>query len=144
MYFCFLNWMLNIHQLIHQTFNIIIDVIYTRQKVKTYRFTISLYNLGNKTGASDKGYCEFGYCDIYWPKVLTDQSGWSRFFRKLEILRKLKRTNLKQAIIHLSKLLKFIKKKSLCHFFGQRLEGTIPKYAPSVLSSLITKCIGLS
>ena len=31
---------------------------------------------------------------IYWPKVLTDQSGWSRFFRKPEILRKLKRTNL--------------------------------------------------
>ena len=50
--------------------------------------------------------------DIYWPKVLTDLSGWSRFFRKLEILRKLKRTILKQVIIHLSKLVKFIFRKS--------------------------------
>ena len=48
---------------------------------------------------------------IYWLKVLIDQSGWNQFFRKLEILRKLKWTNLKQVIIHLSKLLKFIFRK---------------------------------
>ena len=49
---------------------------------------------------------------LYWPKVLTVQSGWSRFFRKHELWRKLKRTNYKQVIIHLSKLLKFIFRKS--------------------------------
>ena len=73
---------------------------------------------------------------VYWPKVLTDQSEWSRFFRKLEILRTLKRTNLKQVIIHLSKLLKFIFRKSHYVMFGQRLEGTLPKYALSILSAI--------
>ena len=76
------------------------------------------------------------YAQIYLPKILIDQSGWSRFLRKLEILRKLKRTNLKQVIIPLSKLLKFIFRKSHCYFFGQRLDGTVPKYAPSVLSAI--------
>ena len=52
--------------------------------------------------------------------------------------------NLKQVIIHLSKLLKFIFRKS--HYvtlFGQWLEGTLPKYAPSILNT-IDQCIGLS
>ena len=26
----------------------------------------------------------------------------------------------------------YFQKKSLCYFFGQRLEGTLPKYAPSI------------
>ena len=30
----------------------------------------------------------------------------------------------------------YFQKKSLCYFFGQRLEGTLPKYAPSVLSAI--------
>ena len=74
---------------------------------------------------------------MYWPKVQTDQSGWSRFFRKLEIFRKWKRTNLKQMIIHLSKLLKFIFRKShYVSFLGQRLEGTLLKYVLSILSAI--------
>ena len=54
---------------------------------------------------------------IYWSKVLTDQPGLCRFFRKHKIVKKKKKKNLKtervkQVIIHLSKLLKFIFRKS--------------------------------
>ena len=39
----------------------------------------------------------------------------------------------------------YFQKKWLCYFFGQRLEGTLPSYATSILSILmITQCIGLS
>ena len=30
----------------------------------------------------------------------------------------------------------YFQKKSLCYFFGQRLEGTLPKYAHSILSAI--------
>ena len=30
----------------------------------------------------------------------------------------------------------YFQKKSLCYFFGQRLEGTLPKYAPSISSAI--------
>ena len=30
----------------------------------------------------------------------------------------------------------YFQKTSLCYFFGQRLEGTLPKYAPSTLSAI--------
>ena len=50
--------------------------------------------------------------NIYWSKVLTDQPGWYRFFRKHKIVNNLKRTTIKQMIIHLSKLPNFIFRKS--------------------------------
>ena len=46
------------------------------------------------------------------PKVLTDQPGRCHFFRKYKIVKSLKRITIKQVIIHLSKLLKFIFRKS--------------------------------
>ena len=49
---------------------------------------------------------------IYWSKVLTNQPGWYRFFRKHKIVNNLKRATIKQVIIHLSKLLKFIFRKN--------------------------------
>ena len=49
---------------------------------------------------------------IYWSKCLTDQPGWYRFFRNHKIVNNLKRATIKQFIIHLSKLLKFIFRKS--------------------------------
>ena len=30
----------------------------------------------------------------------------------------------------------YFQKKSLCYFFGQRLEGILPKYGPSILSAI--------
>ena len=30
----------------------------------------------------------------------------------------------------------YFQKKSLCYFFGQRLESTLPKYVPSILSAI--------
>ena len=30
----------------------------------------------------------------------------------------------------------YFQKKSWCYFFGQRLEGTLPKYTPSILSAI--------
>ena len=40
-------------------------------------------------------------------------------------------------IIHLSEIAKiYFQNKSLCYFFGQRLEGTLPEYAPSILSAI--------
>ena len=30
----------------------------------------------------------------------------------------------------------YFQKKSFCYFFGQQLEGTLPKYAPSILSAI--------
>ena len=53
---------------------------------------------------------------------------------KLEILRKLKRTYLKQVDIHLSKLLKFIFRQS--RYVTFLASDTLPKYAPSVLSAI--------
>ena len=50
--------------------------------------------------------------NIYWSKALPDQPGWCRFFRKYSIVQNLKRATIKQVIIHLSKLLKFIFRKS--------------------------------
>ena len=50
--------------------------------------------------------------DIYWSKVLTDQPGRCQFFRKYKIVKNLKRATIKQVIIQLSKLLKFIFRKS--------------------------------
>ena len=52
---------------------------------------------------------------VYWSKVLTDQPGSCQFFRKYKIIvNNLKRATIKQVIILLSKLLKFIFRKS--HF----------------------------
>ena len=86
-----------------------------------------------------------GLINIYWPKVLTDQSGWTRFFRRLEILRKLKRTNLKQVIIHLSKLLKFIFEKShYVTFFASDWKVPYQNMRLQFSALLITHCIGLS
>ena len=50
--------------------------------------------------------------NIYWSKVLTNQPGRCQFFRKYEIVKNLRRATIKQDIIHLSKLLKFIFRKS--------------------------------
>ena len=49
---------------------------------------------------------------IYWSKFLTDQPGLCRFFRKHKILKHPKIATIKQVIIHLSKLLKSIFRKS--------------------------------
>ena len=57
---------------------------------------------------------------IYWSKVLTDQQGLCRFFRKHKIVKNLKTATIKQVIIHLSNLLKcFFQKKSLCIFWSK-------------------------
>ena len=78
--------------------------------------------------------------DIYWSKVLTDQRGLCRFFRKHKTVKNLKTATIKRVIIHLSNL----QKKSLCNVFGQKMENTRPKYAPSVSQLLIIPCIGHS
>ena len=52
-----------------------------------------------------------GVVFLYWSKILTDQPGWYRFFRKHKMAKNLKRVTIKQVIIHLSKLLKFIFRK---------------------------------
>ena len=49
---------------------------------------------------------------IYRPKVLTDQPGQCRFFRKRKIVNNLKRATIKHVIIHLSKLQNIIVSKS--------------------------------
>ena len=53
----------------------------------------------------------FLFRHLYWSKVRTDQTEWYRFFRKHKIVNNLKRVTIKQVIIHLSKLLKFIFRK---------------------------------
>ena len=69
--------------------------------------------------------------------VSEDVVDFSGNLKYLEKLKKKKKTNLKQMIIHLSKLQKFIFRKShYVTFFGQRLEGTLPEYAPSILSAV--------
>ena len=65
--------------------------------------------------------------DIYWSKVLTDQQGLCRVFRKHKIANNLKTATIKQVIIHLSNLLKyFFQKTSLCNFFGQKWKVPYP------------------
>ena len=54
---------------------------------------------------------------IYWSKVLTDQQGSCRFFRKHKIVKNLKTATIKQVIIHLSNLLKRFFRKSHYVFF---------------------------
>ena len=49
---------------------------------------------------------------IYWSKVLTGQPERCQFFRKYKIVKNLKTATIKQVIIHLSKLSKFIFRKS--------------------------------
>ena len=83
--------------------------------------------------------------EIYWSKVLTDQQGICRFFRKHKIVKNLKTATVKQVIIHLSNFLKcFFQKKSLCNSFGQKMKSILPKYAPSISQLLIIPCIGHS
>ena len=85
---------------------------------------------------------------LYWSKVLTDQPGLCRFFRKHKIVKDLKTATLKQVFIYLSKLLKFIFRKSHYVTFSvkKKKESTQPKYAPSISQLLITciLCIGHS
>ena len=88
---------------------------------------------------------------IYWSKVLTDQQGLCRFFRKHKIVKNLKTATIKQVIIHLSNLQKmffflffFFQKKSLCILFWSKMESTLLKYAPSISQLLIIPCIGHS
>ena len=60
-------------------------------------------------------------CKIYWSKVLTDQQGLCRFFRKHKIVKNLKTATIKHVIIHLSNLTKcFFRKKSLCNFLVKK------------------------
>ena len=74
---------------------------------------------------------------VHWSKVLNNQLGWC-FFRKHKIVKNLKRATIKQVIIHLSKSRKFIFRKSLyVTFFGQKMERTLPEYAPSILPVFI-------
>ena len=47
---------------------------------------------------------------LYWSKVLTDQQGLCRFFKKHKIVKNLQTATIKQVISHLSNLLK-------CFFF---------------------------
>ena len=49
---------------------------------------------------------------IYWSKVLTDQQGLCRVFRKHKIVNNLKTATIKQVIIHLTNLLKCFFQKS--------------------------------
>ena len=65
-------------------------------------------------------------------------------FRKHKIVQNLKIATVKQVISHLSKLLKFIFRKSHYVLFGQKMESTLPKYPPSVWPLLIIPCIGHS
>ena len=51
---------------------------------------------------------------VYWFKVLTDQQGLCRFFRKHKIVKNLKTATVKKVIIHLSNLLKCFFRK--CHY----------------------------
>ena len=83
---------------------------------------------------------------IYWSKVLTDEQGLCRFFRKHKIVKNLKTATIKQVIIYLSNLLKCFFRKShyVFFFFGQKMESTLPKYAPSFSQLLIITCIGHS
>ena len=48
---------------------------------------------------------------IYWSKVLTDQQGLCRFFRKHKTVKNLKTATIKQLIIHLSNFLKCVYRK---------------------------------
>ena len=64
-------------------------------------------------------------------KVLTDQSGWSRFFRKLEIFKKLKKKKKNE-----SKTDDHSPFKITNIYFQKRLEGSLPKYAPSFLGAI--------
>ena len=79
--------------------------------------------------------------------VLTDQPGLCQFFRKHKIVKNLNLTaTIKQVIIHLSKLLKFIFRKShyVTFLVKKKMESTLPKYAPSISQLLIISCIGYS
>ena len=38
----------------------------------------------------------------------------------------------------------YFQKKSLCNFFGKKMESTLPKYAPSISQLMIITCIGYS
>ena len=90
-------------------------------KMKNANFVINEAN-GIKSNDSLKCLVITLRNKIYWSKVLTDQQGLFRFFRKHKIVKN-----------HLSNLLKrFFQKKSLCNFFGQKMESTLPKYAPSI------------
>ena len=81
---------------------------------------------------------------IYWSKVLTDQQGSCRYFRKHKIVKNLKTATIKQVIIHLSNLLKRFFRKSHYVFFWSKMESTLPQYAPSISQLLIIPCIGHS
>ena len=69
-------------------------------------------------------FCESPWI-LYWSKVLTDQSEY-RFIRKHKIVNNPKRATIKQVIIHLSKLLKFIFRKSHCVTFFLSKNWTYP------------------
>ena len=72
--------------------------------------------------------------NIYWSKVLPDQPArMMSNFQETKTVQNLKTATIKQVIIHLSKLLNFIFRKShYVTFFGQQLGSTLPKYAPSI------------
>ena len=87
---------------------------------------------------SHSGYYEHLYNTyVYWPKVLTDQSGWNRFFQETWNIKKIEKNEFQPGDYSPFKTTKiYFQKKSLCYFFGQRLEGTLAKYAPSILSAI--------
>ena len=89
-------------------------------------------------------FVEIGH-EIYWSKVLTDQQGLCRFFRKHKNSKISENSDNKTGDYSSFKFTKmFFQKKSLCIFLVKKMESTLPKYAPSISQLLIIRCIGHS
>ena len=73
-------------------------------------------------------FVEIGH-EIYWSKVLTDQQGLCRFFRKHKNSKISENSNNKTGDYSSFKFTKmFFQKKSLCIFLVQKMESTLPRY----------------
>ena len=58
-------------------------------------------------------------------------------FQETWNIKKIEKNELKTGDYSSFKITKiYFQKKSLCYFFGQRLQGTLPKYAPTILSAI--------
>ena len=71
---------------------------------------------------------------VYRSKALTDQPELYRFFRKHKLVKKSENSDNKTGDYSSFKIAKIY--MSLCNLFGQKMESTLPKYAPSIYTTV--------
>ena len=69
--------------------------------------------------------------NLYWPNRIES------IFQETWNIKKIEKNEFETGDNSSFKITKiYFQKKSLCYFFGQRLEGTLPKYAPSIINAI--------